>query len=328
MQLGLLLNSQAPVDQDAKATFGHLVDQVRAADEAGFEVIIANQHYLADYTQLQPIPLLARMAAETDDLRLGTGVIILPLHNPVEIAEHLATLSVFSDRRVVAGVAAGYRNEEFDAFDVDKDDRGGRMHEGVELLKRLWTEESVTYRGEHYAVEDATINPRPDEPPEIWYGANAKRAIGRAARIADTWYINPHSTITEIAAHKEKYDELRRARDLHTRVPMRRELFVADTTEEAMAVGRQYLAEKYQRYVKWGQHEAMEDETELQQPFDDLARDRFVLGTPAEVTAELERYEEELNVSHVIARLHWPGMPYDRAIECIERLGDDVIPAL
>lgn len=326
MKLGLLLNSQAPVDQDPGETFDQLIHQTRAAQEAGFDVIIGNQHYLTDYTQLQPIPLLARMAAEAPDVRIGTGVIILPLHHPVAIAEQLSTLSVISNRQVVAGVAAGYREVEFNSLGVDLDDRGQRMHEGVELMKKLWTETDVTYTGEHVSVTGVTINPRPQQPPEVWYGANAKRAIGRAARIADTWYINPHSTISEIARHKEKYDAIRRARDLHTRVPMRRELFVAPTTEEAYDAGREYLAKKYERYVQWGQHEAMEDTTELQQPFDKLAEDRFVLGTAEEVCAELERYEKELNVSHVIARVHWPGMPYKHAIECIERIGDDVIP--
>ena len=326
MELGLLLNSQAPPEQDSRATLGHLIEQVTTARDAGFDVIVANHHYLTDYTQFQPFPLLGRISGHAEGMRFGTGVIILPLVHPIAVAENLATLSYMSDRRIVAGVAAGYRDVEFDSLDVDKADRGGRMDEGVQLLKRLWTEEDVHFDGEHYSVDGVTITPRPETPPEIWYGANAKRAIGRAARKADTWYINPHSTISEIAGHKEKYDEIREARGLDTTVPMRREVFVAPTTEAAYEVGREYLFDKYQRYVKWGQHKAMEDESELKQPFDRLAEDRFVLGTPAEVCAELERYERELNVSHVIARVHWPGMPYDRAIDCLELLGDEVIP--
>lgn len=328
MELGLFLNTQDPTDRDPAAMLENLVVQTRLAREAGFEVLLAGQHYLTDVIQFQPFPLLGRLAAEAGSMRLATGIIILPLHHPVEVAENLATLDAMTDSRTIAGVAAGYRQAEFDAFGVTKAERGPRVEEGVELLRRLWTETSVTYEGEHYAVEDATINPRPAEPPSLWYGANSPAAIGRAARLADAWYVNPHSTVAEIAEHKRVYDRLRRDRGLDTRVPMRRELFVAPTTERAVETSRAYLEAKYARYVSWGQHDEMEDPDELTQSFDDLRRDRFVLGTPAEVCAELERYEEELDVSHVIARVHWPGMPYELAHECLDLLGDEVIPNL
>jgi alkanesulfonate monooxygenase SsuD/methylene tetrahydromethanopterin reductase-like flavin-dependent oxidoreductase (luciferase family) len=109
-------------------------------------------------------------------------------------------------------------------------------------------------------------------------------------------------------------------------VPLRREVFVDSTTEDAVEAGREYLEEKYRRYVQWGQNEAMEESDELSLPFEELARDRFLLGTPAEVCESIERYERELNASHLVVRVHWPGMPFERSLECIERFGDEVIP--
>jgi len=326
MELGLFLNTQDPVDEDQEAMFENLVAQTRKARDADFDVILSGQHYVTDYLQFQPFPLLGRVSAEAGDMRVATGVIILPLHHPIDIAENIATLDAMTERRVIAGVAAGYRDAEYHNFGVSKDERGGRLKEGVDIMKRLWTEKNVSYDGEYYSIKDVTINPRPTEKPSIWYGGNSKSAIGRAARHGDAWYINPHSTISEIKTHKGPYNRIRENRDMHTKVPMRREMFVAPTTEEAMEVGKKYLAEKYKRYVEWGQNEEMEDPEELTQAFENLKEDRFLLGTPAEVCEELEKYEEELDVGHVIARVHWPGMSYDRAQECIELIGDEVIP--
>jgi alkanesulfonate monooxygenase SsuD/methylene tetrahydromethanopterin reductase-like flavin-dependent oxidoreductase (luciferase family) len=103
-------------------------------------------------------------------------------------------------------------------------------------------------------------------------------------------------------------------------------VFVAGSTEEAREVARPYLESKYQRYIEWGQDEAMEDAGDLHRSFEDLAEDRFLLGTPAEVCAEIERYRETLEPSHMVMRVQWPGLSHERARECIELIGDEVIP--
>lgn len=328
MKLGLFLNTQDPVGNDPRAMFENLLTQTRIAREAGFEVILAGQHYVTDVLQFQPFPLLGRIAAEAGPMRIATGVIILPLHHPIAVAENIATIDSMTDSRPIAGVAAGYREEEFSNFGVPKDERAGRMAEGVEILRQLWTETNVTFEGEYYSISDVTINPRPAQPPSIWYGANSKPAIGRAARDGDAWYINPHSTIEEIKEHKQAYDRIRETRDKDTNVPIRREMFVAPTTDEAIAVSEEFLTNKYQRYVKWGQHREMADPQELLQSFEQLRKDRFVLGSPQEVCEQLKRYESELGVEYVIARVHWPGMAYERSQECLELIGDEVIPNL
>lgn len=325
MELGLLLNSQAPPATDQSAILEHLVGQTRTARDAGFDALLAPQHYVTDLTQFQPWPLLGRVAAEADGMRIGNGILLLPLHHPVEAAENIATLDAMTDRPVIAGVATGYRDIEFESFGVPKAERGRRVEEGVTLMRKLWTEKDVTFDGDIYSVDGVTITPQPTTEPEVWIGANAEPAIDRAARLADAWYVNPHSTIAEIADQKAVYDERRTALDKDTTVPMRRELFVAHD-EAVLDEVREHLAFKYHRYVEWGQNEAMADAADLTQAFEDLAEDRFILGTPAEACAELERYEQELDVELVVARVHFPGMDYELAIDCLELIGDEVIP--
>jgi alkanesulfonate monooxygenase SsuD/methylene tetrahydromethanopterin reductase-like flavin-dependent oxidoreductase (luciferase family) len=325
MDVGCFLNSQAPQGTPLSTLADDLIAQTRAARDADFDILTAGQHYLADYVQMQLVPLLSRLTAEAGSMTVGTGVVLLPLHHPVEIAEQATSMASFCDDFFV-GVGAGYRDVEFDAFGVPKHERASRLSEGVELMERLWTEESVTYEGDHYAVEDVSITPRPDEKPEVWVAANARRAVQRAARIGDAWFVNPHATVTEIEEQKRAYDAVREEHGEDTAVPVFREAFVADTHEEAVDTARDYLWEKYQRYIEWGQDEAMEDERDLHRPFDELAEDRFVLGTPAEVCEQIERYEEELNADAAVLRMSWPDMPSEKTIECIELMGDEVVP--
>jgi alkanesulfonate monooxygenase SsuD/methylene tetrahydromethanopterin reductase-like flavin-dependent oxidoreductase (luciferase family) len=322
MDFTLFLNSQAPTDQSAEELFEGLVTQTRAARDSGFDMVTMGQHYLADYVQLQLVPALSRLAAEAGSMSVATGIVLLPLHHPVEIAEQITTIGSFADE-VVAGVGAGYRDAEFDAFGVDKRERGPRLAEGIELMNRLWTEKGVSYDGEFYSVEDATITPRPDEKPEVWVAANSRPAIERAAKLGDRWFVNPHATVAEITEQKTLYDEHKEG---DTSVPVFREVFVAETTEEAREIARPYLEPKYERYVEWGQDEAMEDAEDLHRPFDDLAEDRFLLGTPEEVCEEIETYQETLDPSHMVCRVQWPGLSYERARECIELIGDEVVP--
>lgn len=326
MQFGLFLNPQTHAHEPLSGLLDDLFELTRAARGAGFDLVTTGQHYLADYAQAQLMPLLGRLTAEAGSMTIGSGVVLLPLHHPVEIAEQMTTLAAMADGGVVVGVGAGYRDVEFDSFGIPKRERVGHLVEGVELMRSLWTGESVTYDGEFYQVENVAITPRPDETPPVWIAANARRAVERAARIGDAWFVNPHATITEIREQKRAYDAIREARGEDTAVPVFREAFVADTHDAAVETARDYLWEKYQRYIEWGQDEAMEDARDLHRPFDELAEDRFLLGTPEEVCAEIERYEAELDAQMVVLRVAWPGLPIEDAVKCVQLIGDEVVP--
>ncbi len=325
MDFGLFLSAQAPIETEPETLFDELRQQTRTAEAAGFDVLSMGQHYLTDYNQLQLIPVLSRLSAESGDMTIATGIVLLPLHQPVEIAEQITTLDTIADN-AIAGVGAGYRDVEFQNFGIPKSERAGRLEESVEIMNRLWTETDVTYDGEYYSIENATINPRPDTKPPVWIAANVRPAIERAARISDAWYVNPHATMTEIKEQKTAYDTVREELGKDTSVPVFRETFVAESSDAAYETARDFLEAKYQRYAEWGQDEAMEDADDIHRPFDDLAEDRFLLGTPEEICEEIERYEAELNASHIMMRVRWPGLPVEQACECIELIGDEVIP--
>jgi len=130
MKFGIGLSVQHLPEDSQAARFQEHVEQVRLARAVGFTSVWASQHYLSDpFTYFQPIPTLARVAAEAPGMTLGTGCLLLPLHHPVEIAEQLATLDVITAGRFVFGVGLGYRDVENEAMGLNPKERVGRLVE-------------------------------------------------------------------------------------------------------------------------------------------------------------------------------------------------------
>ena len=154
-------------------------------------------------------------------------------------------------------------------------------------------------------------------------------AIKRAARLGDCWYINPHNrldtTFRQMDVYKQALDELGKA--FPEELPMRREVFVAASREEAIRICRPYLEIKYKSYHQWGQDKAMpEGDNNLGLEFDELLRDRFVLGSPDEVAEQILSLSKGLGVNHLIMSIQWPGMPQSLVLDTMHILAEDVLP--
>lgn len=297
------------------------------ARAAGFASVWASQHYLAEpYTYFQPLPTLGRVAAEAEGMTLGTGVLLLPLHQPVDVAEQLATLDVISGGRLIVGVGLGYRDAENAAFGLDPRQRVGRLVEGLEILERLWSGEPVTYQGKHFALRDVRISMPPLQRPRppIWLAANTDAGVRRAARLGDAWLMNPHTTLGALERQLALFHATRQAegRPPAPEVPLIRECCLAPTMAAALAEGRPYLEAKYGAYRGWEQDKALPADDQWSARFDDLARDRFLIGDPVRVREEIARYRERLGVTMVIVRVQWPGMPQDMVLRSIRLLGE------
>ena len=148
MQIGVILGDVHGSVSPREHLDG-LLRQVEAVQRNGLTYVTIGHHYLyGDYRWLQPIPTLARIAAELDDhVTLGTAVIQVPLFHPIDLAEELATLDILTRGRLVVGVGAGYREDEFTAFGVDFAQRFAMMDESVPIMKRLWTAGRRQLRG-------------------------------------------------------------------------------------------------------------------------------------------------------------------------------------
>jgi alkanesulfonate monooxygenase SsuD/methylene tetrahydromethanopterin reductase-like flavin-dependent oxidoreductase (luciferase family) len=331
MKFGVFISAQQPRSDDCITRFREAVAQARLAKQAGFDALAAGQHFLSPpYQSLQSLPLLARLAGEAPGLELCLSVLLLPLLNPVQTAEEVASLDVMSEGKAVFGIGIGYRDIEYAAFGITSRERVPRMLEALHLIKRLWTEERVTHEGRFFRVREATSTIRPVQRPfpPIWIAANADPAVVRTARLGYSWFINPHAALPTIERQWQRYKEalVEAGHTMPAARPIALELSVAPTREEAVATARPYLESKYAAYAEWGQDKALPGEESFRVPFDELARDRFILGTPDEVIHEIEERVRRLDSNYLIFRMGWPGMESARILKVIEMMGEKVLP--
>jgi alkanesulfonate monooxygenase SsuD/methylene tetrahydromethanopterin reductase-like flavin-dependent oxidoreductase (luciferase family) len=334
IKIGIIVNNNFHQADDAVTRLEEQYLMVRHARDRGWDSYLASMHYLpeGDAVQLQQVPLLARLHAEGGDLEMGIAIFLLNLHNPVYTAETMATLDVISRGRLILGIGLGYRDVEFDAFDVPKGQRVRRFEDYLALVKRLWTGEAVTAEGPWGRLHDVRLKLLPVQRPHppIWVAANHDNAVKRAARVGDCWYINPHATLETNRRQMGLFVAERRAAGLPmpAEVPCRKEIFCARDRRTAFEMVAPYLAEKYRLYAAWGQEKTMPKEESLHQPFEELAKERFVIGSPEDCYEQLRPYWEDLGVSHFVFRIHFIGMPISHALHSMRMISDELLPAL
>ncbi|MFO1028266.1 MAG: LLM class flavin-dependent oxidoreductase [Acetobacteraceae bacterium] len=329
-QFGLVVRAQAEQGEDISRRLDETLNFVRLADQLGFDSVTKTAHYSAHpFQMLQLVPMLARFTAEAPRLRLNAGVLLLPLMSPLHVAEEFATLDVLSRGKIILGVGLGYRDVEFKAFGVPRAQRVRRFEANLIAIRRLWTEEKVSMKTPYFELDAASCLPKPLQRPHppIWVGANADAAVERAARLGDCWYIGP---AVEIPALERQMTLYRRALDaagkpFPAEMPMRREVFVAKTREEAIRLCAPYLGAKYAAYHAWGQ-DMPQDDKGLGQDFASLIGDRFLIGSPDEVAEQIVALHRRLGVNHLVMSTEWAGMPESLAVETIEMIAREVVP--
>jgi len=332
MKFGLIISKQHPPGASLVERFREHIDQVRAARDAGFDLIVMGQHYLSTpFQEMQTMPSLARLAAEAGSMRIGATVLLLPLLNPVDVAEQVATLDVISEGRFIFGVGLGYREEEYEAFGVVGKERVPRFVESLEVIKRLWAEDEVTHHGRFFHLTRARMSLRPVQQPHppVWFAANNDGAVERSARMADAWVINPHAKLAILARQMALYRNALQAagKPLPAELPIIKELYVAPDRRTALQECRPFLEAKYKAYGSWGQDKALPEGDSFDVAFEDLVQDRFIIGDPDDCIRELRRYADALGVNCFILRIQWPGMEQAKVLRTIKLLAERVIPA-
>jgi alkanesulfonate monooxygenase SsuD/methylene tetrahydromethanopterin reductase-like flavin-dependent oxidoreductase (luciferase family) len=332
MRFSLSLPMQHPMGDDLPRRFSELLETVRLARQAGFHHVSASQHYLAaPFQYLQPVPVLARVAAEAGEMTLGTGIMLLALQQPVDVAESIATLDVICGGRVVFGVGLGYRDVEFDAFGIPRGQRLSRFLEALEVVKRLWTEESVTFHGRHFHLEDVHLTMRPVQKPRppIVVAASNDKMVERVAEIGDAWTIAGHATLATLERQVALYRGALEAQGKPfppSRFALGKELYIARDTETALREALPYIATKYEAYAQWGQDSVLPSGETFHLPIEQLRQDRFIVGDPAYCAEQIALHQSRLGIQQMGFRLHWPGLPHQRVLQAIELLGEHVLP--
>jgi len=327
MRFGIEFGSY-PSDLPPAEVCQQVSQRARAAQRNNFEALFVAQHFITgpDAAILQSLPLLAYLAGQVPGMYVGTSIFLLPLHHPVMVAEYIATLDNLSGGKVLFGVGQGYRDSEFNSFGIDKRERRGRLVESLEVIRRLWTEDGVTFHGKFFHLDKVSMAPKPLQRPgpPILLGADSVKTVARVPEVADHWIASRRHSKTFL---REAVPAYKTALERHGR-PYKglfifRDLCIADSTREAEQRIREGYERRYLRYQQWGQPGERYD-----LKFEELMRDRLILGSPSEVVEQVMAYHEEFGAEVMWFMVDWPGMDPRFTLETIERFGAEVIPQI
>ena len=303
----------------------------RRAKSLGFSVIYMPQHYISHPTVwMQPMQTLARLAPDAPGLKLLTGILLLPYHNPVDIAEQTVTLDHISNGRFVLGAGLGYRVAELNAFGTNRRDRVSRFEESIELMKLLWSGEEVNFDGRHWTVHDArlALTPVQQPHPPIWIAAQSRGAVRRAAALGDRVLLGPQPGWADISLltrqYKEALEEL--GKDPTGRIGAHRSIAIARDRETAITEAREMAAKKAGMYASFNMQENTTVDLGLggQRELADWA----VAGSPQDCAEIINRCREEEGLDYIgLASLNLPG-EFSARLEYLQLISEELLPRL
>lgn len=325
MKFGILASHQYPPDEDLGERLAELFGLVEFAAESGYDSVFSINHFLGNLNTPQVLSTTAKLLEHSGSMQVGTGILLLPFFHPIQIAEEFATLDQLSGGRMILGVGAGYRDNEFKAFGVDKKTRMGRMREGIELIRALWSNDEVDYHGKYFTLEGERIGVPPVQSggPPVWVGGGTQPSIERAARIADAWFApgnapDPSWLQTATGWYDEALEAEGRTEAITDR-PIIVELFCGESTQQARDACHPYVKDEYFTYSDYPQLRWQKTK------FDTLWDEIFLIGSPDDVASGIARLEE-LGFNHVIFRPFWTRMPIELARRSVQLVAEEVMP--
>ncbi len=337
MKFGYLLDTHAgPYDMPARREqvsdfIDHLFREAELAEQVGFDsVLVPERHGRTECYFPSPLPLLSALTSRTSRVRLGTYILILPLYNPMHVAEQFALIDQLSRGRAIFGVASGYHTGYSQMFNIPHQERGRRFEEGFEVVTRAWQEERFSFEGKHYQYRDVCLTPKPFQQPrpDIWVGGMFPKTIARAGRLGDAWCSDPFPLQKKIW-HEQVQLYRKSAADHGHRasVVLMRDAWVAPTRQEADDTFLATAVQEWLFYFRWG---ILTHHPEFQKESDftlDRARPHFVCGTPEHCVRQIEMYQREYDVDYMVLRFRLPyGPPRAKVLEALKMFGREVMP--
>lgn len=305
-------------DLSAADPFGETFALAVLAEEHGFDTVTIGHHHFMPGNMSDPLTFLAAVAARTSTVRVGTGIFQLPIHNPVRVAEQVATIDQLSGGRVSLGVGMGWWPLEYEVHGSVFRQRGARMEEALEILRLVWTHEHTSFEGRFWSFPELTVHPRPVQRPNppLWVAGVAPAAVDRAARLGDAWICGPVQSLAAalrcLDVYRPRRAELGRPDDW----VLRRYAWVGADDEQVRTEVLPVYVDGLMAHWRESAEEA--EELELFARIDageevsaeDIAADRLLWGDPDRVIGQIRDYEAATGCTHVHAAFG-AGLPAD-----------------
>ena len=330
ISFGLLYDMRNPAQwrREWSHLYAETLDFIAWSEAVGFNgAWVPEHHVTGDGSMASPLVALAAIAARTSRMTIGCGIALAPFHHPVRFAEDCALVDQLSGGRLQVGLGLGYRRRESDAYGIDFASRPGRMDEFLEIVRRLWNGERVTFAGKHFHLRDAAISPGPVGRIPLLVGAYSRRAMTRVARYGDG-YIGAHElydTYLEALVNEGRPGAC--ARFSQASMPF----VVAEDPERAMAQLAPYYHYVNNAYGDWLAEDGFAAKVSADNAPRRLSLDEFKTSgilqivTPDEAIAFFEEMRRKTAVENVTIAVP-PGIPLKDFLPYVQLFAEKVIP--
>lgn len=336
MKLTLFVGAEHRPSDSLTKRFAEHIEQVRLAREVGFDGVAIGNHLSYSTTAwFPPLETLMRLSRDAEGMSLATCMLVLPLYHPLHVAEQAALLDVASGGRAILGVSPGWQKQEFDVMGVEHSRRFSRYSEAIQLIKRLYTEEEVTFEGTHFRAAKLRLALKPTRKPRppMWLGGSVENAVKRAASFADTalgdtWVASAHLKteviLQQASVFKAALVELGKPEPQD--FPVLRNIVVARDKATAIREVGPAIAESYNVFGNWGLFTDVVGAAKAHPEFEDLIGGRFIIGSPEEAAEDITRIAKVTGCTRLVCRMQWVGMEQKHVMRTIELLGSQVAP--
>jgi natural product biosynthesis luciferase-like monooxygenase protein len=347
MKFGQLHLFENPSGRTEKEIVDEQFDIMVRAEEFGFDSLWPAEHHFSEYGYCaSPAVTLAALAARTQNVRLGTGVVVLPLNHPLRVAEEYAMIDLLSGGRVDLGVGRGYQPHEFAGYGVDQSRSRDIFHESIEIIQKAWTEESFSYEGGFYQVHDLNVRPKPLQQPHppIWMASLSPQTFEICGRCGFNLMCAPvfGFDVNRGAAFIQQYRDALKG---HGRDPAQFEIaglvmtYVAETTQEALDDFADAVMWYYKTFAKYiapppGQPAVPSYEmyTAARDMLASAEWDRIVeagsvvCGSPDQVAERIAQLHELCGFTHYLSWTRIGGLEHKKVLRSMELMRDKVMP--
>ncbi len=312
-----------------------LVDFAVLGEELGFDAVWANEHHFHPYGgHIPSVPLfLAAVAERTSRIRLGSSVIVLPLHNPVEIAEQVAMVDLLSEGRVEICAGRGNVPFDFDVFGIPREEGQSRTLEGLEVLRKAWMGQPFSHDGAHFHFENLQVWPKPQQEPHppLWFPcSNNPDSFAYAGQHGYRLLtVAQHRPVDELG---DRVDVYLRALDQagHDRAAAEVATHYQVFVHEDGAVARDVCTQARERYAALGASARLQAAAATAGiPIETIIEQgRIICGTPDECIQQLRHAQDVLGLSAVDLNMLFGGLPYELAERSTRLFAAEVMPTL
>lgn len=349
MKFGQLHLFENPMGRTEKEILDEQLDIMARAEEFGFDSVWPAEHHFSEYGYCaSPAVTLAALASRTEKLRLGTGVVVLPLNHPIRVAEEFAMLDLISSGRVELGVGRGYQPHEFKGYQVDQSRSREIFRESIEVIEKAWTQESFSYEGEFFKFQDLTVRPKPLQKPRppIWMASLSQESFALCGQYGYNLLCAPVFGF-DVNTGAQQIQQWKDALIANGRDPKDFEVgalvmtYVADTSQQALDDFKDpvmwylhtfahYIAPpKGQQAVKtYEWYTTARDLLEVLDWDTVVKLGAVVCGSPNQVIERIAEIRELCSVTTYLAWTRIGGLAHKKVLRSMELMADKVMPAL